>query len=405
MPVQKGTSSLKSKFADRLLTAAAKTQNAEVDWGIQDLPPGVQGIAQLRDCRIMDIKAGGPNAGKPMFFASAVVVEPKEHEGKRTSISEMLFDTPQSKTRPSFEDHVAYVQNELRKLGAPNDSLGGEDIEDTCSALADAKPFFAFATSSGKKSKEYPNPKTFHNWYGIKNLEDYAPVVDTQAGMVDNTAHTNGRASTAPTTPATPAPKPAPTPPKPSPSPSTPAPSPSPPTPATPRAPSTPGAIPSSQRKPTGMVGGKKQMAVVEQDEDKPAFDDAGDIDSLLKRAQSNESDAQGELRQLAINAGNDEETVDATATWEEVYNMIVNAGAATNASETEEEEALPFSVEDVCMYSPVDPKTKKTGKAVECIVTAVYPKGKTADLRNLANRKVVYTKVPWDSLSVPETE
>lgn len=149
---------------------AHKKDETEFDTG-GSLPPGIEGgIAQLNKC-YFDTYKKGDMEGEYYWYASGIVVEPKEYEGRKiegkmTSIMEGLYDTPKSKSRQTVADHWEWVLNELRKLGLETADMDPDQIEEACTALADAGIFFEFRTWQGKKTTEYPNPRVQHVWNG-----------------------------------------------------------------------------------------------------------------------------------------------------------------------------------------------------------------------------------------------
>lgn len=153
------------------------------------LPAGIEdGIAQLTMCKF-DIYKKGDNKGEYYFMAMGVVMEPVEHEGLRiqgrqTRIGpEAICDTPQSNARPTLDDHVDWVLNEMRKLGVDTKDMGEDDLEVVAQGLEEAKPFFRFRTWKGKPTEQYPNPRVNEVWEGVT---DYTPP-DEDTGVVDHT--------------------------------------------------------------------------------------------------------------------------------------------------------------------------------------------------------------------------
>jgi hypothetical protein len=116
MPEQKAKSILSSKYAGAWRKAVSAHSGDETTVGrFNDLPAGVEGIAQLVKCRFDEYKTGIP-AGEPGWFAEGIVLEPKEHAGKRTLLSEPLYETP-TRTRKTPDQHIEFVLNHLRSLG------------------------------------------------------------------------------------------------------------------------------------------------------------------------------------------------------------------------------------------------------------------------------------------------
>ncbi len=168
------------KMAAKAKAAHEKHKSDDTSYDTSGELPPMEGVAQLVDCDIRQIKDGN-NKGKWMFYAAGVVLSPEyvEHNGvrvkvagRRTNIMENLFETPESKSRKTFDDHWAYTLNELRKLGVDTDGLEFEDVEAALVELKESQPTFAFNTRQGKPSTQYPNPRTFHNWNGLTEAEE-----------------------------------------------------------------------------------------------------------------------------------------------------------------------------------------------------------------------------------------
>src|SRR3982751_6537654 len=142
MPMQRSkVSGIFSRYGNKAVEAFNKHKGDETEYGnFGELPPGIDGgIAQLVDCRVLEIKEGKQNAGELMFFARGVVVEPEEVEDPRTgmvvriknrntTLSEPLFYT-EGRARETTEEHMAHILNELRKLGLPTEDISATDEE------------------------------------------------------------------------------------------------------------------------------------------------------------------------------------------------------------------------------------------------------------------------------------
>jgi hypothetical protein len=172
MPVQKAKSGLAARLGAKGQKAHEAHKGDEVTYsGGASLPPGIEGgVAQLVDCKF-DIFKTGDFAGEYYFFAAGVVKQPKEHAGinifgQRTQIGpEPLCETP-GRSRQSIDEHLAWVYNELRKLGINTEEIGFDDLESVVAALKEAGPHFRFRTWQGQATKEFPNPRTNHDWRG-----------------------------------------------------------------------------------------------------------------------------------------------------------------------------------------------------------------------------------------------
>lgn len=319
----------------------SKNNEVQFDRG-GELPVFNAGVAQLTTMGLGMYKEG-PNKGKPFFRAAGVMLTPKAVTdadgntnpvaGLQTSIMIPLCDTKSQKGDVTkMEDHLEKLINEVKKLGVDLSEVGFDEFDSTFDALVETAPQFKVRTWASKPTKEYPTPRVNHVWNGLVGEDDTVSPDDEDGVQVDE---------------------------------------------------------------PT-------------VDDAAPAADDAGgdddasavDYEAVLKVANKNAKTAevkaaQATLRQAAIDAGNDEESVDNADSWDDVYAMIT-AGAAGDDTPPEDEPGL--DVGSAVQYRPIDPKTKKAGKAVDVEITKVYKDG-SFDLKNIADPKKVYTKVSADDV------
>ncbi len=361
-----GKSGLVAKLGDKLRKAheAHKTDETQMDTG-GSLPGGIEGgIAKLVDCKF-DTYKKGDNQGQYYFYAAGVVVAPKDHdgvpiEGLRTSIMEPLCDTP-NKTRATVEDHLAWILNEMRKLGIDTADIGFDQLEETAEALKLAQPTFRFRTWKGKKkvkgeagyNEKYdgpnaPGPRVNEVWSGAVNFEQ-----DETDTVEDSTTDAVEEA-------------PAPTPPK-----------------AGPKA-----------------KGGPKKAA---PDLSEMTLEELAEL-AGKEPAEPLTGEAQKLLLEKAVEAGHDKDAAEGAESWDAVIELINNPPAAEEAEAAEEAAAEEVewvpAKEDIYLYKPVDPKTKKpAAKGVEVEVSAVDEKAQRVDLIKLDNRKITYKGVAWDKL------
>ncbi len=380
MPAQNGA--VAGGLAKALGSLGAKAvkehANDPTSYGNVQLPPGItSGVAQLTKC-YFDKHKDGPNQGKYFFRAAGVVVEPKEVEhngqvvpvaGQQTSIIVGIYDVQRNAGTVTVDMQIANVLNEMRKLGGQQftEGAGVEDLEQLAATLQESQPYFRFSTSQGKPTPQYPNPRTFENWHGSKGLENYTPPDDGDAVQDDTPEQ--------PTSPPPPQP------------------------PAAKQQPKATTAAPAKQQPAAKGKAAPKSPPPPPEPEpepDGPEYTDGGDIDALLASASDGDDTAQASLKEMAVAAGYSEDEVDAAASWDDVVGMIREPKQG-DAEPAAEEEFAP-KVDEVYNYAPVDPKTKKAGKPVECEVTAVNAKAKTCDLKNLTT-KAAYKAVPFDKL------
>lgn len=144
------------------LNKAVKAHAAdETRRGRTDLPAGIKGgIAQVVECGFAEVGEGKQNAGKPYFFATAIVKLPTHHEdmpvaGLRTRIMENLFETGSGDKKISQEQHVDNVLNYLRLISGNDEYTHGcetgEQMEALATQLAELKPHIRFRTWAGGK--------------------------------------------------------------------------------------------------------------------------------------------------------------------------------------------------------------------------------------------------------------
>lgn len=366
MPPQQGkpVKSLMSRYGDRLRKAHEAVKDEEVKVNAGDLPPGINsGIAQLTKC-YFGVYETGDLKGEPYLMASGVCVEPKVHNGIPTAGCRVQFgpepicDTPNRAKTPRLEDHVAKIENLFKALGADMSQVDADDaFEATAAALQEARPYFRFRTWIGKATPQYPDPKVNCDW-GL--AVDYTPTDDPTAVQDDSDPVDE--------TPNEPEPPPAPKP----------------------------------TTKPAGSAA--KPGAVAKKPAAKPDLSDSTDLDALLAAANDGsdvpyQSAATERLTALAVEAGHAEDAVGAAESWEAVVEMINNPPEADEPAEEPAPESEGWKKDDLCEYKPVDPKTKKAGKAVLCEIIKVDDKKQTVDIRSTVNKKQVWTAIPFDKI------
>lgn len=207
MAVQKAKSGLAAKLGAKGHAAVEGHKNDEtVFQGGGDLPAGIEnGIAQLVECKF-DIVKEGDNKGEYYFYAGGVVVTPKSImtdegefpiEGMRTSITEPLYDTP-SRSRKTVDDHLAWILNELRKLGVDTSEVSLDNLEATAAAVKESGTTFRFRTWKGEATEQYPNPRVNHQWAGAVDYEmSSEDDVQEEVAAAPKTTKTTGKATTA----------------------------------------------------------------------------------------------------------------------------------------------------------------------------------------------------------------
>jgi hypothetical protein len=352
------TTSILAKLGQRGAQAYETHKRDEVEQSnFEDLPAGINGgVARLVDIKFDKIKEGKTNAGEVYFYAAGVVVAPKEHngeliEGRRTSIMEILAETPERQGRKTLDEHMKWVIQQLKKLGLETENVQFNQLESAVEMIKQAQPYFKFRTWLPPKSNNGQEPRTVHFWNGAVDFSGNGEVLDDVA---DNS-----------------------------------------PTAQDVEVPET-----------------DAETTVIEETT-AGAFDEFNDLDALVAKAEGGDEEAQAQLREMAIAAGTDEDAVDAAESWAVVAEMVQGT-AATKTEEEPAPAPAPEAQKwtgpkkgEVYKYRPVitDPKTKKqvkSRKAVECDVVAVAKKGETCDLKSLDDGKV-FKAVKWDELESAE--
>lgn len=359
MPAKMATGGLAGKLNKKAFESHKNDETVYSGGG--ECPAGIEsGVAQLVECKFDQYKEGDMK-GQYFFYAAGVVVTPKIHDGVpvlglRTSIREPLCDTP-NRSRKTQDEHIAWVLNELRKLGVDTSELGVDDLEATAAALKEAGPHFRFRTWKGEATKEYPNPRTNHQWQGIRGLEDFVPEDETADAVVEEDAADGDEEE-----------------------------------------------VEEAPKK----TAAKKKAVAKKQPEPEPEEEeeDSEDLDTLAESADDNDEDAAVRLTELATAAGITEKKIESAKNWKAVVKMIRDASPAEEEdtsdegeeeSDSEEESADP-EVGEIWMYKPHGSK-----KAVECEILSVNADNETVTLKNLdTNKTIMDTKNPKKKAEVP---
>lgn len=395
---------LAQKLGDRLHTAAAVHQHDEVEYSqFGELPGGIDGgIAQLIDCKFDRVKPGKTNAGEIYFYAAGVVKSPIEHggqriEGLRTSITEMVCDTP-GKVRETVEDHLGWVQNQMKMLlgsGCDTDCLSGDELENTATLLKEAAPHFKFRTWKGDKQEiverggrwyveqggkvlkgPYASeqslkaanpyagsePRVSHLWNGCCSWTDTDALTNGVDDSTMATAHsTNNQASKV---------------------------------------------SPQGRSSRTGSMQRLdirfKQDSNADGAESPRMITGEGPhvIAELVRLSiEEDNGEAQDKLGEMAKAAGATEQECLDAKDWQAVADLIAFKGKDAKPEEESEDTDTP-QVGQVWQYRPFDKKTKKPSKKlVQVDVVSIDEKAGTADLRSMENPKTTYKGVKLSEL------
>lgn len=362
MPAQVTKSVLSGAIGSAVAKAVNKHKGDEVKYDTGGgLPDGIEnGVARLTECKF-GVYDKGDMKGKPYFMAAGIVVEPKVHngvkvEGRRTSIIEPVCDTP-TRGRKTVEEHVAWILNEMKKLGAGDaiEQFGGEgtELEEIAAALKEAGPTFGFRTWKGQKQTTGPyagkEPRVNETWGGL--VEEPIPdAADT--GVVDQSANDDGGAGSG---------------------------------------------EPGSDDPPADEPDAEAENA------------DEPDLDDLAAKGDAKKPDkaSQDKLKEIALAKGISDDDVENAESWSAVVEMIRNAEDSPAEDEPASDVAAEPQKGDVFWYTLLDPKTKKPlidpktkkPKRVEVEIKSVDKKTKTAVIVNLDTKAEVAKGVPYDQL------
>ena len=188
-------------------TAAVKKRKGDpvsADSG-SSLPAGIENaIAQLTDCYFGQYKPGTKYEGEFFFRAVGTIISPKVFEGVpiegcQTSIIEPCCDTPDAGgKRKTLEDRIAFILNEMRKLGLDTSEATAEQLENMAEVLKTSKPYFRLRTWKGDKQTTGPyagkEPRVNEVWGGEVDMEALAEAVATTEGDDDDLEDTTATA-------------------------------------------------------------------------------------------------------------------------------------------------------------------------------------------------------------------
>lgn len=363
MPAQKAKSVL-GKLGAKVGTAVAAHKDDPIQVGNMDLPAGINGVAQLVECKFDEYKTGA-NKGKLYFTATGIVKTPTEHngmkvEGLRTNIQEIISDTP-TRTRKTIDEHVAWICNAMKLLGGPEflDDIdpenAGEALEEKAAALKAAAPHFYFKTYKFEKREKghpqynpqydgpnAPEPRVQHGW--LASCDEIA--AESNGEVVDNTA---------------------------------------------------------------------AEEAVDEPQVEETSAEETTDLEALGAAADGGDDDAAAKLAELATAAGFSKKKIEGADSWAALAAEVAEKtgdGAEAVEAETVEEEIVEEEAErvvkkgEVFNYQPLDPTTKKPkiNKAKKPVfisveVLASDAAKKVVTIKDLDGGKAQYKNVPWDKL------
>jgi hypothetical protein len=315
-----------------------------------DLPAGIEnGIAQLVDCKF-GVYEKGKTQGEYYFYAAGTVVSPEyitvdgnqvKIAGKRTQIGpEPLCATP-GRTRATVDDHIAWVLNEMRKLGLDTSNMTYQQLEGAAATLVQMAPYFEFRTWKGQKQEIEHRDGGY--WVGDKKYSTQAAAKSANpfVGQEPRTNHQwNGVVQNAPEV-------------------------------------STEGEIEDNTGTDANSGGASDSQSLAE----------------LADAADNGDDAAATRMQELAEQAGIDPSQI---ATWAEVAAMLEEGGgdSGEEAADTESNGHIEPQLNDVFFYKP-----PKKQKAVECEVIAKFDDKGVVNLKDLGDNKTIYRNVPFDGL------
>lgn len=417
---------LLGNLGDKLKKALKSHKDEEtVSEDFSGLPAGIDsGVARIVEdgLKIGQYKTG-PLKGKAYFMGMASVIMPKtfvtedgvkvKTEGRFTQIGpEPLCDTLDrkgEKARRTIDDHVDWILKQLRTIGRDTSDIDDEDsLQEALDELNEEKPYIIFRTWKGKATKEFPNPRTNHQWVGLydeedledddedvedetpvnkkksKKVEDEEPEDDEDEVDEDDTEDEEVEEVSVKKK--------------------------------------------GKGKEKTEVKGGKKppkppKKVAVEEEDDEEAFDDgAVNLDELAEEADGGDKKAAKKLNELAADKGvkrvrgmtfadlvekmngtedeeEDEDEDDSESDDEDGNDDDSEDDTDSEDEDEDDEEEYPDpQVDEVYAYLPEgkDPKTKKPfKKPIQVVVMKVRTKDKTVDLMD-NKTKVKYPKVPW---------
>lgn len=377
------------KYKERGRKAWDQHSNDDLDdANFGELPAGLNGaVAQLWDAKLGTVAKGKQNEGEPYVYFAGIVKYPENFvdskgnvhhiEGLRTSVTEMLCDTPNSGgKRKTFEAHLEFVENLLGRLGVDRSEMGFDDLPTKLEELKEDKPYFRFRTWAGSQIDiELRTGK----WYAVDRgtakivggpfmSEAIAKTAYPFAGKEPRVQHTWGKRCDAP-----------------------------------------PGAGDNGlvDATPGGIAPSPEEEAgEPEPPAGGPSPDlEFGDIDSLVEAATAKDKAAGMKLQSMALAAGYTKQEVRDADSWAAVGEMVQSPkvapegepeGEPEDAGEVEGEEAgtpeSAWAPGDMCYYKPLvmgpNKKLVRSRKAVECEVLTVGD-GKVT-LRRMDTNKTV---------------
>lgn len=377
------------KYGARL--DAAVKQHAMADPKTQGFPkvpaPIRDGTAELTSIGFYQYendteakKADGSSAAGEYFFRAVGTIRDPEFivkdgrqvkcEGIQTSQMIPVMDVKNKAGKvTTLEENIERIEGHLKLLGASKEELaqGAAALEGIAEAMnmagKDDNPpiYFKFETSEGKATPEYPEPRVWENWYGVRERQGWEPPSKGPTPGV-----TNDR--------------------------------------------SRPVAAPAPAKSPAAQQVAKQAPKPAAKPTPPPAPEPVAelpdDVRELAALCETGDDAAVQKLQDMALALGITEEEWGATQNYGEAADLIEarQSGDGTVAEEPASDEPEPVlpAKGEVWEYFPVDPKTKKPmKKAVEVTITAVDKKTETATIQR-NDTKATIKGVAFSDLVMP---
>ena len=356
----------KSSLADRIkkTDARSESRNAEVKYatGGGSLPAGVEGVAELTRVDFDEI-GKGKYKGSQRFYCHGTCLEPETFTDDKGNVIKTkgklvqpgmitLDDTKSDYGETSFAENLAKAEMRLKQLGFPTEDFDDELDEEVIAYFEkrqeDGEPmYFEFRTWSPEGSDRVLVQITgIPADYTPKEAEDDVDEGDDEENSYEN--FTNSKRTTVQNT--------------------------------------------------IGKNKAGSQLKSTETDDnDESDTDELNDaaIDSLVELADGkDDGEAQGQLEQLALSIGKEQEEIDEAENWEAVGEWLKESLSDRDEDDDsdDDDEADP---EKGDQYGYKPPRSKKLYK---CEVTTVNSKAKTVTLKNL-EKEGTYKSVSWDEL------
>ena len=292
---------------------SAKDKPAELPKGGGECPAGIDpGIAKITECKF-GVFENGDNKGEYFFMAMAAVVSPKfitsesgdkiPVEGLITRIGpEPICDTPKATTRKTQADHLEYVMNQMKLMGADLSNVEVDDLESIAEAIKNSGPYIKFRTWKGKKATEGPykdvEPRVQHTWMGQIEYEE-----SEDDGVEDNTEERKPE-----------------------------------PTPAEKKAAASKATQPAKPAATKKAEPKKKDPEPDPEAEEDVPFGD--DLDMLVDRVNKGDEEAEKILHDRAKKLGYTQKEIEDSASWEDLAEMIRSRSTETASEEATESDS-----------------------------------------------------------------